>query len=271
MGGITGGLLIAALLIWGGFKLLQNLPAATGSTMISDKDGMTLVYVPAGEFKMGSDNGDSDEKPVHTVTLDAFWIDQTEVTNSMYAKCVKDGKCDPPSSSKSYTQDNYYGNSMFDDYPVIYVSWNNAKTYCAWADRRLPTEAEWEKAARGTDGRTYPWGDNAPNNNLLNYDNAVGDTTEVGTYPNGASPYGALDMAGNVWEWVADWYNANYYATLGENVSNPRGPASGQDRVLRGGSWRNGVSNVRSSSRNWGYPASTYDYLGFRCSMGAAP
>ena len=115
--------------------------------MISEKDGMVMVYVPAGEFQMGSENGSSDEKPVHTVDLDAFWIDQTEVTNAMYARCVDAGECDPPSSFRSSTHDSYYGNPEFDDYPVIYVSWNDAIAYCEWADSRLPTEAEWEKAA----------------------------------------------------------------------------------------------------------------------------
>jgi serine/threonine-protein kinase len=123
-----------------------------GSTMISEKDGMVMVYVPAGEFTMGEG---SDK---HQVNLDAFWIDQTEVTNAMYAQCVVNGDCEPPSFSKSYTRESYYGNTEFDDYPVIYVDWNQANAYCSWAGRRLPTEADWEKAARGTDGRTYPWG-----------------------------------------------------------------------------------------------------------------
>jgi len=231
---------------------------------VSNKDGMTLLYVPAGEFTMGSDNGNADEKPVHQVNLDAFWIDLTEVTNSMYAKCVKDGKCDPPSSTKSYTHDNYYGNSQFDNYPVIYVSWDNAKAYCTWADRRLPTEAEWEKAARGTNANVYPWGNNAPNSNLLNYNNVVGDTTAVGKYPNGKSLYGAYDMAGNVWEWVADWYSDTYY--IGSPSSNPLGPDSGQDRVLRGGSWNHDYDFVRSADRNGYSPTITDSHFGFRCS-----
>jgi formylglycine-generating enzyme required for sulfatase activity len=236
-----------------------------GSTIISTKDGMTLLYVPAGEFTMGSEEGDSDEKQGPTVNLDSFWIDKTEVTNAMYSKCVNNGSCNPPVSTKSYTRDNYYGNAEFDNYPVIYVDWNMAKAYCEWVDRRLPTEAEWEKAARGTDGRIYPWANDTLSSNLLNYDDNVGDTTEVGNYPDGASPYGALDMAGNVWEWVADWYDANYYAMLGENASNPQGPASGQYRVLRGGSWINRANHVRSADRGWFEPEDFY-YVGFRCS-----
>ncbi|MEK6752855.1 MAG: SUMF1/EgtB/PvdO family nonheme iron enzyme [Chloroflexota bacterium] len=241
-----------------------------GSIMNSEKDGATLVYVPEGEFLMGSKDTDSpsydDEKPQHSVTLDAFWIDQTEVTNAMYAICVLDDECDQPSSISSSTRNSYFGNSEFDGYPVINVSWEDAKTYCLWADRRLPTEAEWEKAARGTDARIYPWGNDTPNSTLLlNYNQNVGDTTAVGNYQSGASLYGAYDMAGNVWEWVNDWYNETYYQDT--ISSNPLGPDSGQYRVLRGGSWSNNNDDVRSANRYWSDPAYTDDYvIGFRCS-----
>ncbi|MDI6768327.1 MAG: SUMF1/EgtB/PvdO family nonheme iron enzyme [Anaerolineales bacterium] len=256
-----------------------------GSTQVSEKDGMVMVYVPASEFTMGNDadvalaecqkyrsdcdrNWFVDEEPPHTVYLDAFWIDRTEVTNKMYALCVAAGQCDPPGSSASYTHPNYYGNSQYDDYPVVYVSWDDASAYCAWRGdgTRLPTEAEWEKAARGTDERTYPWGNTSPNSSLLNYNSIVGDTTAVGNYPSGASPYGAYDMAGNVWEWVYDWYQSGYYATLGDNASNPQGPSSGDGRVLRGGAWGNLDGNVRSANRSGYYPSNSYYYIGFRCS-----
>jgi formylglycine-generating enzyme required for sulfatase activity len=234
-----------------------------GSTMISEKDGMVLVFVPAGEFKMGSDTGNADEKPVHQVYLDAFWIDQTEVTNAMYARCVADGGCTPPSSPRSSTRSSYYGNSEFDDYPVIYVNWNQANVYCDWAGRSLPTEAQWEKAARGTDGRRYPWGESI-SCNQANYRNCAGDTTKVGSYLDGVSPYGMYDMAGNVWEWVNDWYDSSYYQT--SPSSNPQGPTSGQFRVLRGGSWSVIVSGVRSVVRSWDDPSVTLSDFGFRCS-----
>ncbi len=129
-----------------------------GSTMISEKDGMTLVFVSAGEFMMGSETGYEDNKPAHTVYLDSFWIDQTEVTNKMYTLCVQVGTCQPPDSMSSFTRKPYYSNVEFEDYPVLYMNWNQAKTYCEWAGHRLPTEAEWEKAARGIDGRAFPWG-----------------------------------------------------------------------------------------------------------------
>jgi formylglycine-generating enzyme required for sulfatase activity len=238
-----------------------------GSTWTRPADSMVMVYVPEGEFTMGS-NSYPDEQPIHTVYLDAFWIDQTEVTNKMYALCVDAGKCAPPSSSASYTRPDYYGNSQYDDYPVIYVSWNDASAYCDWADARLPTEAEWEKAARGEDGRTYPWGNTSPSCSLANYlganNGCVGDTTAVGSYPSGASPYGAYDMAGNVWEWVADWYSETYYGN--SPSSNPTGPSSGDYRVLRGGTWNSVDYSVRSAFRLRYDPAVTYDYIGFRCS-----
>ncbi len=263
--------------------ILAPEPAATYTptptsypTRVSEKDGMVMVYVPAGAFQMGSENGQNDEKPVHTVTLDAFWIDRTEVTNAQYKKCVDAGGCTPPSNAKSYTCDSYYGNSAFDDYPVIYVSWGQANAYCAWAGRRLPTEAEWEKAARGTDERTYPWGDTFDGSKLnfcdtncpfdhkdSNSDDGYADAAPAGSYPAGVSPYGTLDMAGNIWEWVADWYDANYYAS--SPAQNPAGPASGSGRILRGGSWYNSVNAMRAADRDEGDPSGMADHVGFRC------
>ena len=249
-----------------------------GSTMIG-KDGMTLLYVPAGEFKMGSLDEDAsanaDEKPQHTVYLDAFWIDQTEVTNKQYAACVFASQCKPPSNTSSFSHASYYGNSQFDNYPVIYVDWNQATAYCLWAGRRLPSEAEWEKAARGTDARIYPWGNDAPTKNLLNFNNNVGDTTKVGSYLLGKSFYGAYDMVGNVWEWVYDGYQSDYYATLGNFASDPKNP-SGYTRVTRGGSWRiNEVLTARTAVRAWVYPTSrnvsNYNDLGFRCASDVTP
>ncbi len=260
----------------------------SGSNMISDKDGMTLLYVPAGEFTMGSDDsGFDNEKPAHTVYLDAFWIDQTEVTNKQYAMCVSVSECSLPSSLKSPRRSSgYYSDPRFEDYPVIYIDWFMAKTYCEWTGWRLPTEAEWEKAARGTDGRVYPWGNDVPNGNLLNYNSYWTDTSVVRQYPAGKSFYGAYDMAGNVWEWTSSLYMPYPYdATDGrENQSAKR------ERVLRGGSWyyvenssisisRYGIIPVdflvRSDVRSWTSkdgPAAPYGYgtIGFRCAMNVA-
>ncbi|MBA4383821.1 MAG: hypothetical protein C0410_03730 [Anaerolinea sp.] len=234
-----------------------------GTTMISPKDGMVLVYVPAGDFLMGSLDGvgEDDEHPQHSVTLDGYWIDQTEVTNAMYEQCVNDGGCTKPSSSSSYTRNSYYGSLEYADYPVIYVDWDQANGYCQWAGRRLPTEAEWEKAARGEVGQTYPWTGEEANNNLANYNLKEGDTTKVGSYPDGASPYGALDMAGNVWEWVSDRYGS--YPS--GSVNSPQGPTTGDGRVLRSGSWCSYEDNFHSADRLRNYPSNTSYSSGFRC------
>ncbi|OQY99430.1 MAG: hypothetical protein B6D41_01490 [Chloroflexi bacterium UTCFX4] len=232
------------------------------------KDNAPMVFVPAGEFTMGSADSATDafddEKPQHAVYLDDYWIDQHQVTNAQYKLCVDAGACQAPSEAKSYTRDSYYGNAQYANYPVIYVSWNDADTFCQWAGKRLPTEAEWEKAARGTDGRIYPWG-NEFDQTRVNNNQVVGDTTEVGKYPNGASPYGALDMAGNVWEWVNDWYDENYYRNSPR--ANPKGPSSGDSRVLRGGSWLNVASVVRAAFRNRVVPDDRDDRVGFRCAQ----
>jgi len=238
------------------------------STTISDIDGMVMVYVPAGEFQMGSEDGNDDEKPAHTVYLDAFWIDQTEVTNDMYYQCEDAGYCDPPESRESNTRESYYENPDYSDFPVINVSWSDANTYCWWTGRRLPTEAEWEKAAgwnldTGIQ-RTYPWGDSI-DESYANYDGNVGDTTVVSSYEKGVSYYGAYDMAGNVYEWVADWYGIDYYNN--SPSSNPTGPSSGEYRVLRGGSWNFSHTSVRSANRGWSNPSITGGYTGFRCSL----
>jgi formylglycine-generating enzyme required for sulfatase activity len=364
--GIGG--IILLVLIFGGFGLnylINSLLGATatsqltktpisvptigiGSTMIGDKDE-TLVYVPAGEFPMGSNisrsidatkqacetiritvqqndtlasiaanyavsqeaikifngitindvfinqtlliplcmrsettgstsvvtildsNAYLDEQPIHTVYLDAYWIDQTEVTNKQYKACVDAGTCEPPSSTNSNTHPNYYGNPEFNDYPVIYVNWDKANRYCeVWTGGDLPTEAQWEKAARGTDARTYPWGDDAPNKDLLNYSGNIGDTTVVKNYLNTGSFYGTYDMAGNVWEWVNDWYGENYYQNS-NSTNNPLGPESGNARVLRGGSWNVNGNDSRSALRFGGDPAGALNNVGFRCARSASP
>jgi serine/threonine-protein kinase len=232
--------------------------------------GETLVYVPAGEFTMGDDNGESDEKPAHTVYLDAFWIDQYEVTNKQYQACVGAGTCEPPSAFNSATHPSYYGNSEFDNYPVLYVNWDKANRYCeVWAGGDLPTEAQWEKAARGTDERTYPWGENI-NCNKSNYNiKCIGDISPVGNYESGKSPYGVYDMAGNVWEWVNDYYENDYYVMLDDDVFNPRGPSGSGINVLRGGSWYSTENDSRSADRDGDTSQNAGPHIGFRCARSA--
>ncbi|MGB0386503.1 MAG: SUMF1/EgtB/PvdO family nonheme iron enzyme [Ardenticatenaceae bacterium] len=243
-------------------------------------DNMVQVYVPAGKFLMGStpDESDADhEEPQRTVYLDAFWIDQTEVTNTMYAECVAAGTCRPPEAAGWSSNESYYDNEEYKNYPVVGVSWEDANSYCSSVDRRLPTEAEWEKAARGTDGRKFPWGNETIVDNRVNYceencsfewqdkseDDGYAHTAPVGSYPEGESPYGALDMAGNVAEWVADWYDPTYYHT--QPNRNPTGPNSGSLRTLRGGSWNNIQSHIRTAVRSHSAPSVRLNDFGFRC------
>jgi eukaryotic-like serine/threonine-protein kinase len=261
----------------------------TNPTQVSDKDGMTLLYVPAGDFLMGASVFDSqarfDEKPQHTVYLDEFWLDQTDVTNAMFKKFAdatgyktdaeKRGSSlafDPATVTWSEVKGANWqhprgsGSDLngLDNHPVVQVSWNDATAYCQWAGRRLPTEAEWEKAARGADGRLYPWGNQPVAGNLLNFadrnlngevaDKIVDDgyefTSPVGHYPDGASPYGALDMSGNVSQWVQDRFDDNYYAS--SPTHNPTGPTSSASfdrRAFRGGAWAAEASYARASIR----------------------
>jgi len=256
----------------GGVTAVPTPTLGIGPTIVSNKDGMVMFFVPQGKFTMGSDNGFPQEKPVHTVYLDAFWIDQTEVTNAMYAKCVSSGVCKEPSNKSSFTRPSYYDNSKFDNYPVVYVDWYMAKTYCEWRGGNLPTEAQWEKAARGTDERTYPWGGNI-NCSFANYwgndrtNSCVGviinDTTKVASYESGKSPYGLYDMAGNVLEWVMDWYSDTYYQN--SLPSNPIGPDAGIYRVQRGGSLSYVGLDVNSSHRFENTPMVASPDVGFRC------
>lgn len=236
---------------------------------------------------MGLGDRDYFSNPAHKVILDAYWIDQTEVTNAMYAKCVADGVCKEPIDKSSSTHSSYYGNSEFDDYPVIYVDWNMARNYCEWRGGQLPTEAQWEKAARGTDGRIYPWGDNidcsfanyywiSPDYRLWETQHYCrGDTTRVGDYEEGKSPYELYDMVGNVSEWVADWFGAEYEPN--SLVINPAGPDTGVYRIARGGSWRDSSSYSSSLPlalsiiSNTLSAFDTKDDLGFRCVRDTPP
>ncbi|HUI88012.1 MAG TPA: SUMF1/EgtB/PvdO family nonheme iron enzyme [Anaerolineales bacterium] len=242
-------------------------PSPSAPTAVANQNW--LILVPAGNFIMGSYNGNADEQPVHIVYLDAFYIDKYEVTNALYKSCVDANACPFPKFINSNTRATYYGNSRYDDYPVIGVTWDMAQTYCQWRGGRLLTEAEWEKAARGTDGLVYPWGNgidpSRANYNSKNGSNTMGDTSAVNAYPSGVSPYGVYDMEGNVWEWVADIYDANYYASLALPITNPFGPTSGLYRVTKGGSWDSTDYDLRSARRNFNDPSKANIYIGFRC------
>ncbi len=225
-----------------------------------------MVYIPAGEFTMGSDSGNKDEKPVHKVYLDSYYIDKYEVTVDKYAACVKAGFCNEPDTGGSCN----WGKSGRERHPVNCVNWGQARAYCEWRKKRLPTEAEWEKAARGTDGREYPWGNEKASCSYAVMNDGSGGgcgmdrTWPVGSKPKGASPYGAMDMSGNVWEWVEDWYNKEYYRRSPDR--NPKGPDSGKYRVLHGGSWFVNSDSLRAANRGSGLPpAFGYSSGGFRC------
>jgi len=249
--------------------------AAIGQTRVSPVDGMPQVCVPAGEFWMGALENDqqaeSDEKPRHLVSLEAFWIDRTEVTNEMFAKCVAAGACHERTSSpylwgvRLPNGTPYYGEVTYRDDPVIMLDSDEALAYCRWVGRRLPTEAEWETAARGTDERLYPWGANLDCKHAI----YLGCEKEqapasVTSYTLGSSPYGALNMSGNLWEWTADWYEANSYSQA--SIQNPTGSASGEFRTLRGGGWHSNPAQLRVTNRSTGKPEhSTDGEIGFRC------
>lgn len=223
---------------------------------VNPVDDAEFVNVPAGEFIMGSDEDYADEAPLHRVELDDYWIMSTEVTNAQYLACIEDGGCTEPANDR-------WNSSDYVDHPVTNVDWDQAAEYAAWAGGRLPTEAEWEKAARGPDGQIYPWGDDI-DELPANVDFPTGDTMPVGSYPDGASPYGVLDMAGNVEEWVADWYGKEYYAD--SPAVNPEGAEESTPplKVLRGGSFQQGRYDVRGSVRGRANPETKYSNVGFR-------
>ena len=253
--------------------------ASVGSGPSGPSDPLGMVLIPAGTFQMGCDSDNSaescnsDEQPLHTVYLDAYYIDRYEVTNVRYQACVDAGACMSPLSIRSGTRASYYGNPTYDDYPVVNVLKSFAVNFCAWEGKRLPTEAEWEKAARGNgDLRKFPWGNEAPTCIHANWggqpSGCVGDTNAVGSYPMDTSPYGVMDMAGNVQEWVNDYYNADYYSLSPDH--NPTGPPEKiKYDVMRGGSWYpvNDMSGnqMRVAKRGWDLSTVYGSMYGFRC------
>ncbi len=250
--------IVFALLSCGMFSSVSNTPTpASLPAEITDSKGVTMHLIPAGDFIMGSDNGQESANPAHKVTLPDYYMDVYEVTRARYKECVTAGVCND--SLNVPDVERYFEDANF---PVSSLIWEQAKTYCEWRGARLPTEAEWEKAARGTDGRTYPWGEE--------YDPAYvqlsGGPHEVGTYEKGKSPYGIYDMAGNVWEWTADPLAA-YPGNQGDQSY-----YRATDRVLRGGSWESPDPVVLSTwFRFASVTGDNSGYTGFRCAKGVTP
>jgi iron(II)-dependent oxidoreductase len=244
------------------------MPDAPPAELVNQKDGSEMVLIPAGEFLMGSEAGFSQERPVHRVSLDAFYLSKYPVTNAQYERFVTEtGHRVPYLDDRRMQLDNWEQEkrtypSDRGQHPVVLVNWHDAHAYCQWAGGRLPTEAEWEKAARGgLEAKLYPWGDEI-DPSRANYDNRSG-TTPVGSYPPNA--YGLYDMAGNVWEWVADWYDAQYYHQF--PAHNPQGPEKGTVRVLRGGAWLLFPQFCRVAYRFRNSPDFRFNLIGFRLAM----
>jgi eukaryotic-like serine/threonine-protein kinase len=242
------------------FNIGYESPFTPIDSKASAVDGMLQVYVPEGEFLMGKEGEPDEDSPMRKIYLQAYWMDQVEVTNSMYERCVDAGSCSLP----AIRLNPYYGNWIYRNHPVVYVNWFQAVEYCAWAGRRLPTEAEFEKAARGTEKYKYPWGSAEPNPRLANYaESLIGESVSVYRYPFGASPYGALNMVGNVREWVADWYSETYYQET--ILINPTGPDTGFERSMRSGAYDADANELLVTWRYKHEPQSAGLSRGFRC------
>ena len=234
---------------------------------LTGKDGAPMVLVPAGEFLMGSEQGDDDEQPVHRVFLDSFYLDLFEVTNGRFAKFVAAIGSEPPWGFADQETPVVHA-----ERPVRWVNWLEATGYCLWAGKRLPTEAEWEKAARGTDGRPYPWGSEPPTpaHAVFGLKEGAEPVAPIGDRDKGASPYGVHDLAGNLYEWVSDWYDDAFYAQ--QSTINPHGPPDGTAKVQRGGSYINQPYRLRTTFRTKGDPTEHDPNVGFRCAQdGPAP
>ena len=246
---------------------------------VTDGYGVPMVLVPAGPFVMGRDDRAPNESPAHTVTLDDFYIDSFEATNASFAEFLNvmgnqfEGNAhwievNDPDLRIHEVDGIWQVEEGFENYPMNEVTWYGARAYCLWRTAHLPTEAEWEKAARGTDGRTFPWGEDI-SCDLANYGGCVYGAVPVDSFPGGVSPYGAYNMAGNVMEWVADWYDRDYYAN--SPLENPTGPENGDFKIFRGGSYINAAGNVRTTYRFAKLQVLTYVANGFRCARDAYP
>lgn len=257
-------------------------PSPTPGPLIEPLSGAGMIYLPGGIFRMGDDEGDRDAQPSFVTRLDPFYLDETEVSNGQYARCVAAAACRPPQRPNATYHPSYYGDPAYDAYPVIFVTWDDADAFCRWRGGRLPSEAEWEYAAAydpvTAQKRLYPWGDGF-NGELANFcdvactladrdpafDDGHKDTAPVDSYPEGRSAFGLYNMAGNVFEWVNDWYDPTAYS--GASDINPMGPAAGVTKVMRGGSWLSSAEDLKTTQRDLFEPAVARANLGFRCAM----
>lgn len=262
----------------------EPTPTYSFPDSVLGNDGVYMNLIPTGQLWMGSnlqfiqyavrqceassaDDGcdESDfinEAPDHGVEIDAFYMDISEVTNHLYRHCVDHGPCTPPTDLRFFDDDQY----RF--HPVVFVTWHDARTYCEYARKRLPTEAEWERAARGPGFQQFPWGDEWDPSRANTQEEGPGALQPVGQYPDGASPFGILDMSGNAWEWVNDWYDADYYQYSPQD--NPLGPPSGSEKVLRGGGFGSYLHYARTANRGSAAPDTSSLFRGFRCAMSAS-
>ena len=244
---------------WAAIMLLALLGCP--SDRMTSGDGAPMARIAEGRFVMGSDSGESDERPPHSVYLDTFYLDVYEVTNAQYQRFLD-------ATDRPHIQEQVTVSGQFEKQPVVWVSWEDARDYCEWARKRLPTEAEWEKAARGgLTGARFPWGSNPPYEegrhraSSSEFNDGYRATAPVGCFA--ANPYGLHDMAGNVWEWRSDWYDRNYYAV--SPGRSPKGPETGSARAIRGGSWDDGANALTVSYRGANQPLARSDSIGFRC------
>ena len=256
------------------FLALSTPEAETFQTQTDTQVTSEPIKIPAGVFTMGSNPADDPlfeniELPAHEVFVSEFWVQRFEVSNEDYSKCVDMSICTEPFSTSSATRSDYYTNPNFSNYPVVKVTFHQASTFCDWLEGRLPTEAEWEKAARLPNGSIYPWGNNSPlelESGYLNYDDIVGDTSPVDS---GGSPNQIFNLAGNVWEWTRDWYDESYYSV--SSATDPVGSETGLQKVVRGGGWSTSSEFLRAASRWFRDPENGYDNVGFRCIFTSPP
>lgn len=289
-----------SLLAWAAVSLALAwavAPSAAGGavrTQVSPRDGVALVHIPAGTFLMGSGKSEKNERPERKVQLSAYWIDQTELTASRFARFAEATQHRTTAEAEKWAwvwddslnkgkggwrreKDVSWRNpsgkgsdwKAMPEQPVSQVSWTDADAYCRWAGRRLPTEAEWERAARGDDGRKYAWGNerDPKRANLHGGEDGFPGVAPVGRFPQGASPFGVLDMAGNVWEWVTDWYHPQAYKTMA--AKDPKGPAKGTRRVVRGAAWGSPIDWATTTNRYDRLPPYRNNKIGFRCAQDA--